>query len=196
MGTKNKKKDKSKGKKKKFAGQVSLTRARKIFEALGYKTANNWSDVQLTKKIQKLPDLAEGAKLNTKMQKRVNIICNALKKGKKVVVVDLEDVAAGKKRAEDVEKAAKERTKEKKAKAKTKKGKKEAKTKTNSPKTPTTKDSVYALFCKVKPEKALSKAEQWHDKTGKVVKLSTIKGWISSWVKGKNLPRSAKNKIQ
>lgn len=113
-----KKKDKSKSKKK-FTGQVSLTRARKIFIALGFGTAGSWNEAKLTKKIQKLPDLADGVKLEPKMQKRVNTICNWLKDGKKVVVINLDDVAAGKKRATDVEDAVKRedaRKKEKKEK--------------------------------------------------------------------------------
>lgn len=121
---------KKKKDKKKFTGQVSLTRARKIFQALGFKTAGNWNEVRLTKKIQNLPDLAEGAKLDDKMQKRVNTICNAIKAGKKVVVINLEDVAVDKKRASYVEETVKrdtEKKKEKKA-AKEKKTKKKSTT--------------------------------------------------------------------
>ena len=92
------KKDKSKGKKK-FTGQVSVTRARKILLALGFKTAGNWNEAQLTKKIRNLPNLADGANLSdAKMQKQVNTICNAIKKGTpEVFVVDLSDEAADKK---------------------------------------------------------------------------------------------------
>ena len=95
--------------------------------ALGFKTAGNWDEAQLTKKIRNLPDLADGAKLEPKMQKRVNVICNALKKGMKVVVIDLDDVAAGKKRAADVEAAVKREARRKtEKKAETAKKEKQA----------------------------------------------------------------------
>ncbi len=118
------KKTKTKKDKKKFTGQVSKTRARKIFVALGFKTAKSWDEVQLTKKIKGLPNLADGTKLEPKMQKRVNVICQWIKDDKKVVVIDLDDVASGKKRAADVEDAVK-RDSTKKAEKKAETAKKE-----------------------------------------------------------------------
>ena len=88
---------KKKKDKKKFTGQVSLISAQKIFVALGFQTAKNWNEAKLTKKIQRLPELTEGAVLETKMQKRVDMICRALAKGTKVTVVDLSDETADKK---------------------------------------------------------------------------------------------------
>ena len=109
--------------KEKFSGSITKTRAIKIFEALGFKTACNWDAARLQKKIENLPNLVEGAKLDDKTQKRINVVLKALKDGRKVAVVDVEDAVADKKRGKAVEDAAQresERKAEKKAKGKTK----------------------------------------------------------------------------
>ena len=105
--------------KEKFSGSITKTRAIKIFEALGFKTACNWDAARLQKKIENLPNLVEGAKLDDKTQKRINVVLKALKDGRKVAVVDVEDAAADKKRGKAVEDAAQResgRKAEKKAK--------------------------------------------------------------------------------
>ncbi len=110
-------------KKEKFSGKVTVIRAVKIFEALGFKTANKWDRSRLEKKIQNLPDLTEGAKLDQKMQKRVNEILRALKQGRKIIVVDVADATADAKREQelkDAEKREAKRKAEKKAKDKKK----------------------------------------------------------------------------
>ena len=107
--------------KEKFSGSITKTRAIKIFEALGFKTACNWDVSKLQKKIENLPNLVEGAKLDDKTQKRINVVLKALKDGRKVAVVDVEDAAADKKRGKAVEDAAQResgRKAEKKAKGK------------------------------------------------------------------------------
>jgi len=115
------KKKKKKG--KKFTGEVTKTRAVKIFEALNFKTASGWNVTRLQKKIQDLPDLIEGAKFTSKMQRRVDIIVRALGRGMKITVVDVEDATADAKRKREIEDAAKREAKrksEKKAKDKSK----------------------------------------------------------------------------
>ena len=115
------KKKKKKG--KKFTGEVTKTRVVKIFLALGFKTADKWDAVRLQKKIQNLPDLIEGAKFTTKMQKRVDRILNFLSQGQKIIVVDVEDATADDKRKQEIKNAAERETKrkiEKKAKDKSK----------------------------------------------------------------------------
>ena len=109
---------------KKFSGKVSLTRARMIYVALGFKTADNWSAIQLTKKLPKLDTLVEGAELDKKNLKKVNEILRAQAKGRKIIVVDVDDVAADKKRDQVVKDAAKRETKRKSEK-KVKSAKKE-----------------------------------------------------------------------
>lgn len=214
------KKDKSKGKKK-FTGQVSITRARKILGVLGFKTASGWDEAQLTKKIRNLPVLADGALLEPKMQKQVNTICNAIKKGTpEVFVVDLSDEAADKKRAAEVvdavarvavkdeEKKTKRAKKEKnevkkeakevKVKEQAKKaveaGDKKKKTKKETKKKePGTPSNKQVIYgkYKVSPEKATEQAEKWFKEIKGAVKLTTIKGWIGMWNHGKGLPKGA-----
>jgi len=104
---------------KKFSGKVSLTRARMIYEALGFKTAHNWNAAKLTKKLEKLDTVIEGAELDKKNLKKVNEILRAQNKGHKVIVIDVDDIAADKRRAKDVTSAQKRvaaRNKEKKSK--------------------------------------------------------------------------------
>jgi len=119
---------KKKKKEKKFTGEVTKTRAVKIFEALGFKTASQWKLARLQSKFEKLDTLIEGAKLTAKMQRRINTILRGQSRGVKVVVVDVEDVDAGKKREKDVDDAKKRATSRKEdAKVKkTKKAKKKA----------------------------------------------------------------------
>lgn len=88
-------------------GTVTKNRAIKIFEALGFKTANKWDTARLQKKLIKLEMLVEGAELDKKNQKRVNEILRAQKKGRKVTVIDVENAAANKQRERDVEEARK-----------------------------------------------------------------------------------------
>lgn len=109
---------------KQFSGKVSLTRARMIYAALGFKTAGNWSATQLTKKLPKLGTIIEGVDLDRKNLKKVNEILRAQNKGRKVIVVDMDDVAADKKRDQAVKDAAKRETK-RKAEKKVKTSKKE-----------------------------------------------------------------------
>ena len=118
-------------KKEKFSGSITKTRAIKIFEALGFKTASQWDAGRLQKKIVKLPELVEGAALDDKTQKRINVVLKALGQGREVTVVDVDDATADKKRGKDVDDAAKretERKVEKKDKDKKKVKKEEKKT--------------------------------------------------------------------
>lgn len=114
---------KKKSKKVKFSGSISKTRAMKIFEALGFKTANQWDVPKLEKKVKNLPNLVEGVELNPKMQKRVNAILRAINQGQTVRVVDVIDAPTDAKREQEVKDAGKREAKrkvEKKAKDKKK----------------------------------------------------------------------------
>jgi len=120
-GKKMSKKKKKKG--KKFTGEVTKTRAIRIFEALGFKTAGTWDVIRLQKKIRNLPNLVEGANFTSKMQRKVDVILRALEREQKITVVDIEDAEAAKGREKDVEAARKRevvRKAEKKAKDKSK----------------------------------------------------------------------------
>ena len=97
-------------KKKEISGKVTKNRVVKIFEALGFKTAERWDIHRLQKKLVELEMLVEGAKLDDKTQKRVNEILSLQKKGRKVIVFDPDDADADKKRGQDVEAAQKRAT--------------------------------------------------------------------------------------
>lgn len=92
-------------KNKENSGKVTKNRVIKIFEALGFKTAPKWDVPRLEKKLIKLEGFIEGAKLDKKTQKRVNEILRIQKKGRKVIVFDPDDEAAGKSRGQDVKDA-------------------------------------------------------------------------------------------
>ena len=107
-------------KKKKFSGQVTMNRAIKIFEALGFKTASKWDVHKIQKKLGKLHELIEGVELDPKNLKKVNQILKAQNEGKKIIVVDVDDVVAGKQREKDVKDAQKRAvTREQERKTKT-----------------------------------------------------------------------------
>jgi len=54
------------------------------------------------------------------------------------------------------------------------------------------KQKIYEAFLKVKPVNAHKHAEKWWKMVGERVQLTTIKGWIGMWERGKGLPASAK----
>lgn len=113
----------AKKKNEKFSGNVSLVTARKIFEALGFKTAGKWDAARLTKKIKNLANLTEGCELATKVRKQVSTIVRAQKKGRRIVVVDIANVAADRELKQQISDASKE-AKQKAKKATEKKAKK------------------------------------------------------------------------
>lgn len=148
--------------KKKFSGNITLTRAIKIFEALGFKTAGKWDAKRLEQKITNLPTLVEGAELTPKIQKRVNTVLRALKRGQKITVIDVEDIEPGKKRdkaVKDAEKREVERKSEEKVdtKKKAKASKKKAAKKEVAKKQ--AKEAVAATKKKGKERKAGGKAK-------------------------------------
>lgn len=182
--------------------KVTKEEAIKLFVAIGYKTATDWDVGQLQKKIKKLPETADGVKIrkNKKMSILLSKVLATFKNKKAVKVYDPDDAAAGKQRDRQVDGAAKrdvakkdEKKQEKKKKKKKekveKKAKKEAKKK--EPKKPSTKQLIYAMYQKVKPENAKEHAEKWYKEINKKVKLSTIRGWISMWKGGNGLPKGA-----
>lgn len=58
---------------------------------------------------------------------------------------------------------------------------------------PSNKEQVWKLYEKVSnKDKAGEKAEDWYKEINKGVKLNTIRGWISAWNRGQNLPGCAK----
>jgi len=142
------KKKKKKG--KKFTGEVTKTRAIKIFEALSFKTAGTWNVIRLQKKIQDLPNLIEGTKFTSKMQRRVDIIVRALGRGVKITVVDVEDATADAKRKQEIEDAAKREAKRKSEKKTKDKSKAKAKAKKTAKKNATKKQAKKAVVAKEK----------------------------------------------
>ena len=137
--------------KKKFSGQVTMSRAIKIFEALGFKTASKWNAIKLQKKLGKLHELVEGVELDPKNLKKVNQILRAQNEGKKIIVVDVDDVVAGKQREQDVKDAQKRAvTREQERKTKTVK-KEKAMAKKNAKKKQAKKQAKKAV--KAKDEK-------------------------------------------
>jgi len=149
-------------KKKQFSGQVTKTRAIKIFEALGFKTAGKWDVAKLQRKLLKLDTLIEGTDLDKKNLKKVNEILSAQAKLRKVIVVDVEDVAAGKQREKDVKDAAAREVKrkaEQKTKAKVKEKAETKKTVKKAEAKKTAKKAVAASDKKKKPGLMLSMYE-------------------------------------
>jgi len=57
---------------------IKKEKAIKLFKYLGYKTAENWDDKQLAKKLKNLEELTEGVKIkNPKVKKFLTKILNA-----------------------------------------------------------------------------------------------------------------------
>lgn len=159
-------------KKEESLGTVTRNRAVKIFEALGFKTADKWDVTRLQKKLTKLQTLVEGADLDTKTQKRVDEILRVQNKGRNVTVVDPEDAEAGKQRDKSIKGAAK-REKEQKAE---KEAKADSKAKSAAKKTKI-KDGSVAQVAKVVTKK---KAKTTKKESVKVVKKDKRPGVIMS----------------
>ncbi len=92
-------------------------------------------------------------------------------------------------------------TKKDPAEKKTDGGKKPATSKTPKEKKPrqpraggpSNKEQVWKMYEKVSnKDKAGEKADEWFEKVNKQVKVTTIRGWISAWNRGQNLPGCAK----
>ncbi len=60
---------------------LSQTLVVKLFEALGYKTANTWDNARLMQKIRNLPDLVDGVKIK---KPKVKVLLKKILKAKKV----------------------------------------------------------------------------------------------------------------
>ncbi len=60
---------------------LSQVSAVKLFEALGYKTANTWTEDRLMKKIKNLPELVDGVKIK---KPKVKALLKKILKAKKV----------------------------------------------------------------------------------------------------------------
>ncbi len=99
--------------------EITMKRAVLIFTALGFKTADQWDIARIQKKLGKLHNLIEGAKLDTKTQKRVNEILRLQESGEKVIVVNPDNAVSNKRLDKDLAAAAK-REKERKAEKRSK----------------------------------------------------------------------------
>lgn len=137
---------------------ISRNRAVKIFEALGFQTANKWDSVRLQKKIGKLTTLIEGADLDVKTLKHVNAILRAQEKGK--VTVDSENPVADKQAEKEVKAAAKREAARKVEKKE--QSKKEAKK---------TKKTVQDATRKVAKKKTAKKVEKKDKKPGLMMSM-------------------------
>jgi len=107
-------------KKEENLGTITKIRAIKIFEALGFKTADKWDVTRLQKKLGNLNMLIEGTELDEKNQKKVNEILRAQKNGLKVTVIDVENAERDRQQEREIRDAlerGRERTAEKKARA-------------------------------------------------------------------------------
>jgi len=107
-------------KKEENLGTITKIRAIKIFEALGFKTADKWDVTRLQKKLGNLNMLVEGTGLDEKNQKKVNEILRAQKNGLKVTVIDVENAERNRQQEREIRDAlerGRERAAEKKARA-------------------------------------------------------------------------------
>ena len=154
----------------------------KLFEALGFKTASNWNEKELQKKIKKLPEIVDGKTIKSPNVRK------ALKK-----ILDADTVEIDMSAVEVAPEPETEMEPEKKTKKVVEKSAVKKKTEGKiGEKELSNKQVVYSLFQKVKPENALGNAEKWWETINKKVKLTTIKGWISMWKNGKGLPKPVK----
>jgi len=93
--------------------EITKSRAVKIFEDIGFQTANKWDSIRLQKKLMNLESLVEGTKLSAKGKKRVDEILQARSDGKEVVVTTAEEKVADAKAGKAVQDALKRETERK-----------------------------------------------------------------------------------
>ena len=154
------------------------------------------TDQQLSNKIPTLVEEKKEVmkKLSGSARKGFAAIVASIEKKEKVIVENQSEKTQMKKK--QIEKGLADSKKRIEAKKKKKVAKKKvAKKSKDSKKEPpkeTTKDQIYKMYTKVKPENAKSNIKIWHEKFKDQVKLNTIRGWVSTWKNGKGLPRIAK----
>jgi len=170
-------------KKAKTTFKLSRTLAIKIFEYFEFKAARKWGSDRMAKKLSNLSEVVD---VKTCKSKKVQELLKQISVASTIVVESEKTKPAPQKATEKkvgkirVGKKVKKVTKDsKKRTTKMKKGKKE---KSN-------KLKVYHQFAKVKPDKAMDLCEKWwEEETGKQVKLTTVRSWVSQWKRGKGLP--------
>jgi len=175
---------------------ITKAEATDLYLAFGFKSAVNWSAGKMQKKLQNLDKMIEGIELTPGMQKHVDTILRSQAAGKPIEVIDKANATADKKAQKEVDDASKredDRKAEKKSKVVKEAKKAEPKEKKakgpEEEKAPSNKQKIYQLYQKVSKEKALTHTEKWFKQIEEAVKLSTIRGWVSAWNKGKNLPK-------
>jgi len=176
----------------------------KLFKALGFVTAKNWTTERLQSKLNNLPEIADEAKNDEWVRDRLKRIEKAdeviikvkdeevMAKKKKKKKVAEEEVVTKKSKKKD-KKVDKKKGKKKVTKPEAKKSKKAEKKKVE--KKISAKELVYRCFEKLKnTDKALDHVDKWIKETKVTVQKSTVKSWIGQWKNGKNLPACAKKK--
>lgn len=146
-----------------------------VLRAIGFKTPHKADNAKLTSRLNRMKELMDGydGTLNGATQELVD---KFIKAEGTIKVTGAEPKGSSKSTTSGEKKA-----------------KKEAKS-PRKPRTagePSTKEKVWKLYSKVKPENAKKQAEKWFSDLGESVKLSTIRSWIGQWAKGKNLPKCA-----
>jgi len=98
--------------------EITKSQAISVFKALNFNTADKWDAKKLQGKLKKLPTLAEGVKVSAKMKPRIKKLCDLVKKGKKISVVDPATAKSDVKLDKDINKskAGKKKTKKDQAK--------------------------------------------------------------------------------
>lgn len=98
--------------------EITKSQAISVFKALKFNSADKWDVKKLQGKLKKLPILAEGIKVSAEMKPRIKKLCDLVKKGKKISVVDPATAKSDAKLDKDIKKSKASKKESKKAKVK------------------------------------------------------------------------------
>jgi hypothetical protein len=171
--------------------KIARKDAVKLLEAMGFKTAHKASNDLLRIRLGKLKTYLESYE-GTLTGDMDEVKDKVLKAGTDGVVVTGEEPKGAADKTENPNKKDKSAGKTIQAQIPNRmaKEKKDRKPREGGP---SNKEQVWKLYQKVgNKDKASEKAETWFKEIKEAVKLTTIRGWIGDWNRGKNLPGCAK----
>lgn len=172
--------------------QVSENAARSMFRGLGYTNEGKWNAKFLTKKLNNILEMVENAKGEPEGDDLSTLrrVTDAVGDGHKIILEGSESPPTEGKAPKAGRKGKGEVKTPKAGKGdKPPAPKAERKSKPDKDSGPSNKEIVYKAWKKSK-EKA--DAEKLHEPVAAGVKLTTVRGWVSAWRRGTNLPACAK----
>ena len=152
--------------------EITKQQAIKLFQAIGFKTANKWSDIKLSRKLKRVPQLFDAVPPNTdEIDVEINKILSQAIAGTLITIRGVNEVLTKEKKG---------RNKDEEVISSTKKSSKDLRK-------PCGKEQLWRLFQKTDPKNASQHIKEWAKKVVDL-KMSTIRTLVSRWKHGYDIP--------